>query len=125
VYRNELLLKVFFGRNAAPGVTRGHVERCRAMCVAEIATYEAVLQEIDSEHAQHPDAPFWKMTVSYGLHASRARERWAVETLVMLDGMKAKGGGASVRKGGSRGGAIDRGKGTRVQRGVGGRDASV
>ena len=49
------------------GVTRRHVERFRERCVADIATYEAVLRAIDEEHARHPDAPFWKMTVSYGL----------------------------------------------------------
>jgi DNA-binding PadR family transcriptional regulator len=86
VYRNELLLKIFFGGNAAPGVTRRHVERFREQCAAEIATYEAALKTIEGEHARnHPDAPFWKMTVSYGLHSSRALGEWAEETLKVLD----------------------------------------
>jgi DNA-binding PadR family transcriptional regulator len=86
VYRNELLLKIFFGRNAAPGVTRRHVERFREQCATEIATYEAVLKMIEGEHAwNHPDAPFWKMTVNYGLHYSRALKEWAEETLKVLE----------------------------------------
>ncbi len=87
IRRNDLLLKVFFGRNAAPGVTRRHVERFRERCVADIATYEAVLRAIDEEHARHPDAPFWKMTVSYGRHINLSLKQWAEETLAALDAM--------------------------------------
>ena len=95
VYRNELLLKVFFGRNAAPGVTRRHVERLREQRVTEIAAYEAALKAIEGEHARnHPDAPFWKMTVNYGLHISRALKEWAEETLKVLEGMEKEPGTA-------------------------------
>ena len=38
VYRNELLLKLFFGRTAPPEVTRRHVERFREQRVTQIAT---------------------------------------------------------------------------------------
>ena len=86
VYRNELLLKVFFGRNAERSVTRRHVVRFREQCAAEIAAYEQIVKAIDGEHARnHPDAPFWKMTTNYGLHRSRALKEWAEETLKVLD----------------------------------------
>jgi PadR family transcriptional regulator, regulatory protein AphA len=88
VYRNELLLKAFFGSNAAPGVMRRHVERFSEQCATEIATYEEIMKTIEGEHARnHPDAPFWKMTVSYGLHHSRALKEWAEETFRVLDGL--------------------------------------
>jgi DNA-binding PadR family transcriptional regulator len=96
VYRNEMLLKVFFGRNAAPGVTRRHVERFCQQCATEIATYELILNEIVGERARnHPDAPFWKMTVSYGLHNSRALKEWAEKTLKVLDGLAREPGTAA------------------------------
>jgi PadR family transcriptional regulator AphA len=84
VYRVEILLKLFFGRMTGAEVNRGHVERFHARCVTEIATYEAVLRMIDEQEARHPDAPFWKMTLSYGLHHSRSLKEWAEETLVSL-----------------------------------------
>jgi hypothetical protein len=34
------------------------------------------------------DAPFWKMTVSCGLHSRRALKEWVQETLEMLQGME-------------------------------------
>jgi DNA-binding PadR family transcriptional regulator len=84
VYRNELLLKVFFGRNASPEVTRKHVERFREQCATEIAAYETAARAIEGGHARDPDAPFWKMTARYGLHRSRALKSWAEETLEAL-----------------------------------------
>jgi PadR family transcriptional regulator AphA len=85
VYRNELLLKVFFGRNAAPEIMRKHVELFREQCAAEIATYETAARAIDGEHAKDADAAFWKMTARYGLHRSRALKNWAEETLQALE----------------------------------------
>jgi DNA-binding PadR family transcriptional regulator len=86
VYRNELLLKLFFGRFAGGDENRAHVKQFRERCVTEIATYEAIVCAIDDTQARHPDAPFWKMTLSYGLHHSRALKSWAEETLGKLEG---------------------------------------
>jgi PadR family transcriptional regulator, regulatory protein AphA len=89
VYRNEMLLKLFLGRTAGEAVAEGHVTRFREQCAAEIATYEAILKVIEIEAGKgHPDAPFWKMTVSYGLHSSHALKAWAEETLSVLKGQE-------------------------------------
>lgn len=86
VYRNELLLKLFFGRFAGGKQNRAHVNQFRERCVTEIATYEQIVRGIDERQARHPDAPFWKITLSYGLHHSRAVKEWAEETLAGLAG---------------------------------------
>jgi DNA-binding PadR family transcriptional regulator len=86
VYRNEILLKLFFGRFASAEASRAHVEKFRARCVTEIATYEEVLRTIDDGERRHPDAPFWKITLNYGLHRSRALKDWAEETLKGFEG---------------------------------------
>lgn len=91
VYRNELLLKLFFGRFADAEVSRAHVEQFRERCVTEIATYEAIMHAIDENQARHPDAAFWKMTLSYGLHHSRALKEWAEETLPRFEVTGSKG----------------------------------
>lgn len=89
VYRNELLLKLFFARNASPTVARRHVERLRSQCATEVATYEMVLHRIEQFGAKgYPDADFWRMTVSYGLHSKRAELAWAEETLSVLKRQK-------------------------------------
>lgn len=86
IHRNEMLLKIFFGRTAGSAVAERHVKRFREQCAGEIAVYEGILKEIEMEVGKgHPDAPFWKMTVSYGLHASRALKAWAEETLGLLE----------------------------------------
>jgi PadR family transcriptional regulator, regulatory protein AphA len=86
VYRNELLLKLFFGRSAGAAENRAHVKKCYERCVTEIATYEQIVRGIDEGQARHPDAPFWKITLSYGLHHSRSVKEWAEETLAGLAG---------------------------------------
>jgi PadR family transcriptional regulator, regulatory protein AphA len=86
IYRNEMLLKLFLGRTAGKAVAKRHVKRFREQCAGEIATYEEILNEIETEARKgHPDAPFWKMTVNYGLHSSRALREWADETLGALE----------------------------------------
>jgi DNA-binding PadR family transcriptional regulator len=91
VYRSEILLKLFFGRVAGAEVSRAHVERFRTRLVTEIATYGEVLRKIDEGAVRHPDAPFWKMTLSYGLHRSSALKEWAEETLTALEGTGTRG----------------------------------
>ena len=88
--RNELLLKLFFGRHAPAGVNLEHVRRRRDVLAALIARYEAIEAELNAETA--PDQPYWLITLRHGLHVSRASMAWCDETiarLTELDGQQA------------------------------------
>jgi DNA-binding PadR family transcriptional regulator len=77
--RLEILLKLFFARQAGPGATEAAqrlVADFRAHHAAQLATYAATEARLRAEHAAHPDLPFWLLTLSYGQHVSRALVAW-------------------------------------------------
>ena len=85
--RNELLLKLFFGRSTPPEVNIRHVEQRREHAAVRLETYAAIKQDIRHQHGQHPDLPYWLMTLSYGEHALRAQVAWCDETLSDLNSL--------------------------------------
>jgi DNA-binding PadR family transcriptional regulator len=85
VARNELLLKIFFGRNAPPGALRAQVLETRELCVADLARYEALGPMIHQRVARDAGRPYYLMTLNYGLAEARAILAWCDETLEMLD----------------------------------------
>jgi DNA-binding PadR family transcriptional regulator len=77
--RLEILLKLFFARQAGPGAAEAAqrlVADFRAHHAALLATYTATEARLRAEHAAHPDLPFWLLTLSYGEHVSRALVAW-------------------------------------------------
>lgn len=102
VPRNELLLKLFFGRHAPIGASREKVAEFLARQEDALKRYAEIAREIRRDHAHDPQAPFWLMTVSYGRHFSEAMVRWGRETLRELDAMEGvaerKGRGAKVQR---------------------------
>jgi DNA-binding PadR family transcriptional regulator len=80
--RSELLLKLFFGRHAASGINLGHVRQYRELLVAMVAQYDAIETELNAETS--PDQPYWLITLSHGLHVSRAALAWCEETIARL-----------------------------------------
>ena len=84
--RNELLLKLFFGRHNDPAVNARHVARHREQALARLESYAAIERDLRRRHDGHPDLPYWLMTVSYGRRVERALIGWCDDTLAALDG---------------------------------------
>lgn len=80
--RNELLLQLFFGRHAAPGVVLGHLRRHREHLLQAQERYRQVEQALGAESS--PDRPYWLATVRHGLHLVDAGLRWNTETTDLL-----------------------------------------
>jgi DNA-binding PadR family transcriptional regulator len=87
--RNEFLLKLFFGREAPPGVSIRHIrelqERNRSMLASllEIDTY------VHAHPSQNPHEPFWVLTLSMGIAMTRAALDWGESALAQLSAMEA------------------------------------
>lgn len=81
--RNELLLQLFFGRHAEPGILRGHLRRHRAQLEEARSRYRNLERSIDAEDS--PDRPYWLITVRHGLSMVDAGLRWNTETTALLD----------------------------------------
>jgi PadR family transcriptional regulator AphA len=94
VPRNELLLKLFFGADVPPSVSRKHVQACMTSHEQKVQVYGAIAKKLRKEEANDPRLPFWLMTLSMGRHHSAAIVKWCKETLTELDGMerRQKGG---------------------------------
>jgi PadR family transcriptional regulator, regulatory protein AphA len=84
VPRNELLLKVFFGDRADPGVVAAHVVEKKRLHADALNRYEAKLAELERLYAKHPGLPYWRMTLRYGMAEARMVMRWCDETLKAL-----------------------------------------
>ena len=84
-FRNELLLKLFFGRLAPRETCQEHLRHFRQGQEDLLRTYRQVEHWLHTEHERHPDLPFWLMTLSYGVHQARALRDWCDETLTALE----------------------------------------
>ncbi|HYR51435.1 MAG TPA: PadR family transcriptional regulator [Candidatus Dormibacteraeota bacterium] len=91
--RNELLLKLFFGRRDAATGELEWIEQLHVEQIAALREFRRIRQEIMKEQRDHPSLPFWLMTVSFGEHRARSLIRWCRETrksLLVLKGAARK-----------------------------------
>jgi PadR family transcriptional regulator AphA len=84
-FRNELLLKLFFGRLVPREACQEHVRHFRQRQQDFLRTYRQVERWLHAEHERHPDLPFWLMTLNYGMHQARALRDWCDETVAALE----------------------------------------
>jgi len=84
-FRNELLLKLFFGRLVPREACQEHLLHFRQRQEDFLRTYRQVEGWLHTEHERHPDLPFWLMTLTYGVHQARALRDWCDETLAALE----------------------------------------
>lgn len=81
--RNALLLRVVFGRHAAPGVIRGHLERHRDALAEALRDYRATERALQAQHSA--DTPYWLASIRYGIAAVESALRWTERTLTDLE----------------------------------------
>jgi PadR family transcriptional regulator, regulatory protein AphA len=65
--RNELLLKVFFAGAVRPEVTGRNLEQVATRLRAEQAALQAIAAQLDAAAGCHPDEPYWRLTLDFGL----------------------------------------------------------
>jgi DNA-binding PadR family transcriptional regulator len=87
-YRNELLLKLFFGRADAVGNEAGWIAKVLEEQKAALREFERIRGLVEKEQHDHPSRPFWLIALSYGEHHSRAVLRWGRETQKALRALK-------------------------------------
>jgi len=85
--RNEVLLKVFFA-GASPEVTARNLESVGATLRAKQAELEAIAVELDAAENLHPDAPYWRLTLEFGLESMRTTLAWLERAQAVLRARK-------------------------------------
>lgn len=74
--RNELLLKVYFAGAVGPEVTLANLARVGTMLRGMLAGYEQLEAHWEEETQGHPDAPYWRLTLDFGITFARAALAW-------------------------------------------------
>jgi DNA-binding PadR family transcriptional regulator len=87
--RNEFLLKLFFGREAAPSVSIGHIREFQNKLRRLLATFLEIETLGRARHADNPHFPFWMLTHSFGVSQIRAALEWSESALEMLTSAEA------------------------------------
>ncbi|MEP6764662.1 MAG: PadR family transcriptional regulator [Gemmatimonadaceae bacterium] len=82
--RNQLLLKLFFGRAAKADVSLTHLRESRDRATARVASIRVLGEQIKRERGSHPDAPQWLMTVRHGELQTEAHLQWCEESIAAL-----------------------------------------
>jgi len=104
--RNEFLLKLFFGREAAPGVSIAHVQDLQERNQRMLATLLEIEASAHAGNPPNPHFPYWMLTLSMGKAMTQAALEWgetALTELAALEGAAATtaqaGGKRSKKKG--------------------------
>ena len=82
--RNEFMLKLFFGREAAPGVSVAHVRELQARNRSTLAMLEGIEKMALQHQSQDPNEPYWMLTLGLGLALTRAALDWGESALTQL-----------------------------------------
>lgn len=88
VPRNEMLLKLFFAGRLGPAAARAQVAAYQEILASRLAHYEGVRELFSTQYARFPDAPYWRMTLDYGVAETEALQGWCKATLRQLEQME-------------------------------------
>ena len=97
--RNEFLLKLFFGHEAAPGVALAHVRELNERNRRTLAMLEGIDKMARANQSRDPNMPYWMLTLGLGIAMTRAALDWgdsALKELASMDGVAAQGPQAAV-----------------------------
>ncbi len=86
--RDEFLLKLFFGREAAPSVSIGHVRAFQEKHRQLLATLLELDRIAHERGSANPHFPFWMLTLTYGIAQIRSALEWSESALAMLTSTK-------------------------------------
>lgn len=88
--RNELLLRLFFGRHVPTPRLIELVSEARARQARALQWYREA-QEAPEEDRAHPDFPYWSMTLRFGLVMGEQYLSWCDETIEQLRNLQHRG----------------------------------
>ena len=82
--KNELLLKLFFGRYQSDESQLNLLEHYLHELNIRLQTYLSIEQSIQSFRSNDPDSTYWLLTLDYGKRTTKAAIEWCESTLNIL-----------------------------------------
>jgi PadR family transcriptional regulator AphA len=89
-FRNEFMLKIFYGANVTPNVSLAHVQAQRYQIEAYLHELSETTQKINTNHAHSPHLAYWQISLQYGMKIAEAKLKWCDETIQALTKLAAK-----------------------------------
>ena len=89
--RNEFLLKLFFGGEAGPQVSIGHVREVQRRNRQMLDTLHGIEAAARNASWQHPHRRYWMLTLNLGLALTKAALAWCESALTELETLGASG----------------------------------
>jgi len=86
--RDEFLMKLFFGHEAAHGVSIAHIRKFQQEHRALLASLLELERLARARNAANPGFPFWMLTLSFGLSQIRCALEWSESALATLQAME-------------------------------------
>lgn len=77
--KNEWLLKLFFSGNQDVQDTLSHLADYREKLTDRLNTYRGIQEMINTQLWDQADAPFWLLTLDYGIRTTLAAIEWCDE----------------------------------------------
>jgi DNA-binding PadR family transcriptional regulator len=87
--RNEFLLKLFFGGEAAPGTALKHVRELLERSRRILAGLQEIENIANAHPSENPNLTYWMLTLGLGLTLTRATLAWGESALAQLTAMEA------------------------------------
>ncbi len=87
-FRSELLLKLFLGAHVPAEANLRQLQEFRKRQQALLATYAGIEQRLRREARDHPDLPYWLLTLHYGQRRAAALASWSDEALTTLQRLR-------------------------------------
>lgn len=82
--RNEFMLKLFFGREAAPGVTLGHIRELNTRNRRSLEQMRLIHTIAHRQSPGNPHMPYWMLTLELGIAMTQAALEWGESALTRL-----------------------------------------
>ncbi len=86
--RNEFLLKLFFGREAALGVSIRHIREFQDKLRRLLTTLQQMETIGRAKHSNNPHFPYWMLTHTFGVAQIRSALEWSESALAMLSAVE-------------------------------------
>ena len=89
--RDEFLLKLFFGHEAAPSVALAHLRDFQQKHREGLATLAQIEAVSRARSSNLPGFPFWILTLTYGIARMRAELEWSETAVAAIASLEAPG----------------------------------
>jgi len=84
-FRNELLLKLFFGNQISKKACLQHIVQRKQWATEQYQKYEAKIKNLKISNKNNPSLPYWLLTLEYGLNARKAEINWCIKSIELLE----------------------------------------